>query len=315
MVSSNKKSFKKVLSYIIIAILAFILASFTATKVIYDACFPRYSPVCCTEGASADTLISNWSEPVSFNSGESVLKGYHFKGTKDALIVFATGHNSCTHDYTEQIKSFLDYGWGVFIYDNMGNGLSEGDSAVGFPQSLCDLLSALDYIEKNNKLGYNELLLFGHSRGGYAVCNALASKFDIAGVVSVAGINSAMEGIIEPAERKAGFLAYVNYPFLWLYQTAIFGKEMVDANAVTAINNSSVPTLIIHGSCDQTVSKDDFSIYSHKNEITSKTAEFLLYDEPEKNGHVDILFEADGSANADLMGIINGFYNQAINNN
>lgn len=306
MISSKKKSFLKVLRNIVITVLAVVISTFAVTKIVYDAVFKRYDCV------SNHYSISDFNgEEIEFLSGDKRLYGCLYGGGGDVLVVFIPGFHACTDDYLPQIKSFADSGFGVFAFDPTGSGKSEGDTAVGFSQIICDLKAALETIRKNDNFGFAHTVLFGHSRGGYAACCAVKDEYDISAVVSVAGINSAMEGVIQPAADKVGFLAYGNYPMLWAYQAMLFGADTVDSDAAKIISNSDIPVLIIHGKNDEQVPRDEYSVISHRDEICSTNAEYIICDTPGMDGHVDLLFDGDG-ANEQLMNSIKDFYLRSV---
>lgn len=333
MISQNKMNKRKVWKIIIIILLLIIIAFFAMTKIIYDACFRRYDIETIEVPAELCDMVAG-RQGVTFFSGGNELQGYLYSGnpqqapegqTEDTrkkhadeayareetgLVVIAPGYHSGTDNYLWQIQSFLEYGWDVFIFDTTGSCESEGKSSVGFSQELWDLDAALDYVETN--YDYDHLFLFGHSRGGYAVCGILGSDHDITAVVSVSGINSAMEGIMEPAARYAGPVAYSNYPLLWLYQVALFDEETVEVQANEEISNSQIPALIVQGNADDIVPMEESSIYSHRDEITSEYVEYYVCDIPGQNGHTNLLFDEDGTANDVLMQEINEFYYNII---
>ena len=56
--------------------------------------------------------------------------------------------------------------------------------------------------------------------------------------------------------------------------------------------------------------RDSSSIYSHREEITSDNVEYYICDIPGQNGHTDLMYNNDGTANDVLMNIINQFYSK-----
>ncbi len=315
MLSGKKFSFKKVLIVIVVVIFAFSAISLVVTKIVYDNIFDRYDEAQTEIPYELEEIVEK-REAHDYYSGENKLRGYLYRSSakqpQDALVVIAPGFNASTSDYLWQIKSLVDFGWSVFIFDATGCCESDGESAVGFPQILLDLDETVKYIENNKRFGYNELVLFGHSRGGYAVCCALEYKYDIAAVVSISGINSAMEGIIGSSVNYVGPLAYGNYGGLWVYQAYLFGTDVLNMSAEDAISNVDVPVLIIHGNNDEMVPKDKFSIISHKDDIDSDNIEYILCSEEGQDGHTNLLFDEDGTANEELMNEINEFLTKSI---
>ena len=180
---SKRKSAKRILSIIIIFIISFLIVSFAVTKIIYDGTFKRYDCLYHEYDPLSDKFALNY-ESLNFYSGENRLSAKLFKGDKDAkaLVVFAPGFNSCGENYIFQINSLLEGGFAVFIFDATGHCGSDGDSAKGFAQELLDLNAAINFIENEERFGYNSIALVGHSMGGYAVCCALAQNSNIAAV-------------------------------------------------------------------------------------------------------------------------------------
>lgn len=331
---------------IITILLLFIIGSFAMTKIIYDGIFKRYD----IEAEVPDALRSliELRESVTFYAGDYELQGYLYSvavipdnerddgaisetdddgaisetdGTKyddgsypvisgTPLVVIVPGFHAESDNYLWQVQSLLDYGYDVFIFDATGSGESGGNSYIGFSQELFDLDAALSYIEAT--YNYENIFLLGHSRGGYAACGMLGSEHEITAVVSVSGINSAMEAVIGSAENYVGPLAYGNYPLLWLYQVSLFDEDTVSLQADDCISNSEVPTLVIQGDADDTAPMDAGSIYSHKDEITSEHVEYYICDVPGQNGHTDLLFDPDGTANDVLMETIDTFFNDQM---
>lgn len=315
MASVKKFNLKRVLIILLIVIFAFCATSMVATKIIYDSIFVRYDGTPVEVPVQLADMVES-RENRDFLSGENKLSGYLYRceeaSANGNLVLIAPGFHAGADNFLWQVRSLLDYGWSVFIFDATGHCNSEGDSAVGFPQLLSDVESALNYIENNDRFGYNNIVLFGHSQGGYAVTCALSSDFDISAVVSVSGLNSAMDGIIGKAKSFAGPVVYGNYGFLWLYQVMLFGGDVANRSAVDAINESGVPVLIVHGTGDTAVPMDQFSIISYSEDITSDSVAYVICDEPEQDGHTDLLFDTDGTANDELMERINTFLTKHV---
>ncbi len=313
MTSIKKSRLKRVFKIIIIIFLIYGIVSFALTKVIYDGTFKRYDCAVSRPQALSDFVSSR--ETLSFPSGENQLSGYLYRAQsndKNSLIILLHGHNSCSDGYLWQIKELNDLGWSVMAFDSTGCCDSEGDSSVGFPQKIKDLNSALNYVEKNSRFGYNNIVLLGHSLGGYAACCALSFDYDIDAVVSISGINSAMEAAIGSAEGYVGPLAWGNYGFLWLYQALLFGAEKTNLRASDSISSSNVPVLIVNGENDKTAPLEKTSIISHKEEIEGSNTQYLIRSTPDNSGHTDLLFDSDGTANNELIEEINTFLINSI---
>lgn len=295
MMSWNKNKLRKGLSIVLVSLLLYATVSFAVTKAVYDACFPRY------EGAVSSDREEG--EAISFVSGGNRLAGRFYGGGGSALIVMAPGFRACREDYLPLVRAMRARDWDVLLYDATGSGASEGETSVGFSQALLDLDAALTFAQE--EYDYPCTFLLGHSRGGWAACGMLAGEHKIDGVVAVSALNSPMEAVIAPATRYVGPLAYGNYPFLWLYQSFLFGSRAVDLRADEAINDSTVPVLIVQGEEDADAPVDRYSLYSHREALRSDGVTLLLR---QGKGHTDLLFDGKGGADAELADEISDFF-------
>ena len=311
MVSEKKFNRRRIPRAIVIsAVLAFFILSFATTKIVYDRIFARYDePV---NVPNELTSMVQERQTVTFSSGENLLTGYYYEAPRPeqahGLILLVPGFSAGGDDYLWQISELRDLGWGVFTFDPTGTLQSQGESQVGFSQTIPDLEAALKYVENRQCFGYNKLVLVGHSRGAYAACCVLEQSSSVAAVVSISGVNSAMEAIMELSTKAIGPLSYGNYGFLWLYQAMLFGTDTLEKDASDAISEGSVPVLVVHGKSDEQIPMEKSSIFAHREQIHSEQVEFLLCDA----GHTDIMFDSDGTANNKLMQDIHSFLIRSI---
>jgi len=182
----------------------------------------------------------------------------------------------------------------VFSFDCTGSHESEGKGTIGLPQSVLDLSAALDYVESDSTLKDLPVMLYGHSWGGYAVAAVLNCDHDIAAAASIAGFNAPMGILFEQAKEMMGAFAYVEYPFMWAYQTMLFGRA-ARLTAVDGINSADTAVMVIHGDKDKTVSYDSAGIIAHKSEITNPNVVYKTCTTENHNGHRN-LFRSDAAA-------------------
>lgn len=310
MVSVKKSKFRKILIIISTVIFTFCALSLAVTKIVYDSIFARYDEAAEIPAALQEMVQER--RTYQFASGENLLTGYLYDAPEPdeayGLILLAPGFHAGGDDYLWQISELRAYGWSIFTFDATGTLQSQGENQVGFPQVVADLQAALNYVENNHRFGYNEIVLMGHSRGAYAACCALDGAKNVAAVVSVSGINSTMEGVMQMSSNAIGPVSYGNYGFLWLYQAMLFGTDMLEMNAAEIISQQNVPVLVVHGTKDSQVPVTGTSIISYREQITSPGVEYLLCEA----GHTDLLFDADGTANDVLMAQIHAFLLRSI---
>ena len=295
MMKPNTK--KRIVWIIIIVLLVNLIGMCVATVLIYDATFPRYDV--------DDLPYQTADREVTFLSGSNRLWGGLYEGERDGLIVLAPGYRACEGDYLHLIQELQAKGWAIFFFEPTGCCRSEGDSSVGFAQETLDLRAALDYVESENRFGYEKLMLLGHSRGGNAVCGAL--DLDITAAATINALGSDMEAIVSPVENVVGPLAYFNYPIMWLYQKLLFG-EYGGMKTAERIDAADVPVLVIQGASDPTATPTDTALYADKEDISSPRVEYYLCDKAGQDGHTDLLFDPDRTANNALVEQLHQFY-------
>jgi len=307
--SSKKKSLLKVLKVSIIIVLVFITVSMIATVFIYNGVFQTYRENTDNMSVAVSADVASYSSH-GYMSGENKLSGHLYETNSDSVIIIIPGFHAETDAFIPYVDEFCRNGFDVFTFDCTGHGESGGNSSVGFPQVIKDLDATLEYISE--KSSYKNIYLFGHSRGGYAACCALKDNKNISAVVSVSGVNSAMDGIMAYSTDTIGPIAYGNYPFLWIYQSMLFGTELSSRSASDCIQDTDVPVLIIQGKHDEQIPSDDFSVYSHMEDADSSNAKLVLYDNPGCDGHTTILFPQDGTANPDITSYAVNFFKNNI---
>ena len=276
-----------------------------ATAIVYDCIFARYDTAANIPG-ELQPIVQTRQE-CTFYSGENQLAGYYYSAADPdqayGLILLVPGFHAGGDDYLWQIRWFTEHNWGVFTFDTTGTLQSQGKRQVGFSQVIPDLEAALKYVENCDRFGYNNLVLMGHSRGGYAACCALQQDWDIAAVVSISGVNSPMEAVMERSRDTVGIVSYGGYGFLWLYQAMLFGADTLQTEAAAVISQQDTPVLVIHGKQDDQIPADSGAIIGYREQIDAPNVEYLMV----AGGHTDLLFDTDGTENTALMEQIQEF--------
>lgn len=224
------------------------------------------------------------ARPIDFKSNKGqTLNGFLYSSAKvdsyKALIVFSHGMGAGHHAYTTEINYFAQKGYLVLAYDNTGSCLSEGKKLYGFAQGVIDLKHALKFVESREDLKELPLLLAGHSWGGYSVCNvsAITPKNNIKGIVAFSPFNSLNKLINDNAKQKAKIDLSLLYPFFDIINFIRFGKAGI-LRSCDSIDNSSIPTLVMHGGNDLQVTLKNSPV-GLKNRISNNpNARTVLYE-------------------------------------
>ncbi|MDR1615838.1 MAG: lysophospholipase [Syntrophomonadaceae bacterium] len=260
-----------------ISVLVFCILSFISMAILFGILFGR------NELKSDDISlryeeIDNIKYPrttISFISRGNALCGYIYgEQNQKGLILFAHGIRSGADSFLPEVMYFVDKGWRVMTFDGTGTRRSEGKSILGLPQTKIDVEAAIEYIKSDNSLSTLPLVLYGHSMGGYAVAAALGNyRDDVEAVVCVAAFNSPADTMYFHSKNTVGILADIEYPFMWLYQTLLFGAD-ANITAVDGLNSSDTPVLIAYSENDLTVPHDEIGLYAYREEIINPRVNF-----------------------------------------
>lgn len=293
--TGKKKILKIILLTLVIVIAVFSAASFIIVKVNFDDVFGRTVLTDLTATLHYKDVEKDYPrEMLSFMSGENKLQGYLYgSGNTKGLVVISHGQGGGAENYTAETVRFVDEGYQVFGFDNTGCYNSEGDNCIGLVQSVIDLDAALTYIEQEPRFKELPILLYGHSWGGYAVTAIFNCDHNITASASVAGFNDPMQMIIEWARGMMGGFAYVEYPYIWLYNKTLFGGNL-ETTAVSGINNTDIPILLLHGTEDKTIGINESAIMAYRNDITNPNVQYKICDKPKQNGHSSLFHSAEG---------------------
>jgi pimeloyl-ACP methyl ester carboxylesterase len=285
----KRKALKVTFVSLVTLLFLFSVGSLIFSKVFYDDYFQRVNQPDYT-GLLRYSDVSGYERTkVTFNSGETLLTGYIYgEENQKGLVVISHGLGYGAEDYLAETLYFVDHGWRVFTFDNTGTYESQGQSERGLPQSVIDLDAALTYVESKPALSNLPVMLFGHSWGGYAVAAILNTTHPITAVVSVSGFNSPDDLLLEEAQREMGIFGYLEYPFLAIYQSWLFGDK-ANLSAVDGINQSETPVMIVHGTADESISYTGASIISRREKITNPNVIYKTCSVENHNGHKSLL--------------------------
>jgi len=191
----------------------------------------------------------------SFSSDKGQkLAGYLYSVGSDqhgiAVIAhgFGEGHNS----YMDAANYFAANGYYVFAYDATGCDKSEGEGVGGVPQGVIDLDHAISFIEGNNDIPELPIVLFGHSWGGYCVCNVLNYHPEVKAVIECSGFNSSSDMFESGGKSQAGDVIYAMTPFIRLHELLKYGKY-ASSTAMDGFDNTDASILVLHSADDNVI--------------------------------------------------------------
>lgn len=231
-------------------------------------------------------------EELKIPSGQNLLTAYLYgKNNMNGLIVVSPGHTDANDIKLYEIIYFVDNGWQVLCYDYTGSYTSQGQSLVGYNQSVHDLDSVLNYIESNDSLKDIPVVLFGHSLGAYASAAVLQYGHNVKAAVIASGFDTPKEQWLYSIERYTSRFHYLLYPYTRLFISMQYGKEQ-NLSAIDGINSVDIPVLVISGT-DDSFYGGESPIYKKRNRITNPNCSFMLKSEKGHNGHYDYFLSDD----------------------
>lgn len=195
------------------------------------------------------------AEPITFKSKDNAtINGYIYTNDKvknfNKVIIFFHGLGPGHLAYTKEIHRLLmDNNLAVIAYDNHGTNLSEGKTIIDLGWALVDADYFFRYIKSDVRFKESELILAGHSWGGYVAGNVLSVHPDIRvqKIIIINGLPAVYEMALKYTKGKV--IAKYFYRFL------IYLKLGKYANKATlkTLKAHHVKTLVFHGGLDSTI--------------------------------------------------------------
>ena len=188
------------------------------------------------------------------------LHGLIIDNSSDKWAVLVHGYDSNATGMLGYARKFLSEGYSVFLPDNRGFGLSEGNETTMGHFEKADLVK---WVRKlSDETHAKNIVLFGVSMGAATVMLASAENLpeNVRAVVEDCGYSS----VREEYEYNMPHTAHLPpYPFLWIVDIITRLKSgwsiLKDADCAKAVSRSKVPICFIHGESDTFV-----PYYMHK---------------------------------------------------
>lgn len=218
--------------------------------------------------------------PVYIKIGKKKIRGY-FSGdpASKKLVVISHGIQSDSSSYALEAEWFATHGFYVFSYDNFGCGESDGRHSGGLVSSAVTLDKILSRLEEDYPA--YEIVLYGHSWGGYAVLSLFSfSSHGVKRVVSVCPYNKPSRVSIDCGRKIFGAFTPLLYPAVCVNLFLQFGKKGF-LTAADGINSAPEDTrfIVVQAERDDIVGFSSSSLYLEKSEINRPDmVEFIIRD-------------------------------------
>lgn len=194
--------------------------------------------------------------PFSFvsDTGARLEGGFYYYDTPKAnkLVVFDHGMGAGHRAYMREIETLCKAGYLVFSYDHEGTANSEGKTIRGLTGSIHDLDMALNAIKESKYYEGREIIVVGHSWGGFSTKIITAFHPEVKKIVPMAGLSS-LELVVNsmvPNAFKSARKAILAYE-------ESLNPGYTSKNAAEVIKKSGTKALIFHSTDDPIVLSKD----------------------------------------------------------
>lgn len=223
---------------------------------IQDLKDPKYDPYRTEMKRIYQQLHDRPYEQVSILSGDGLqLTGryYHVRDGAPLDIGFHGYRSHSLVDFSGGTELSFLMGHNVLLVDERAHGNSEGRTISFGILERRDLLCWVDYAVQ--RFGVDvKILLYGVSMGGATVL--MASELDlphnVKGIIADCPYAKPLDVILHVGKSTA-FPHWLIRPFAILAARIYGGFDLLETDAVRAVQNTKVPILIIHGEADHYV--------------------------------------------------------------
>ena len=227
----------------------YVLLSAAATPVVLWIAFPRDD-----SGADGSFPLSG-SQEITIPSANGFLQGWIAEAEDSrGVVLLLHGVHGNAGQMAENMALFREMGWTPLAINATGVGASDGAWTRGIQQQSIDGRAALAWISEQPALKGLPIVVYGHSAGAWAAAR-LSREDTVDGVICVSGFDRPVVLMTTWAEHYAGPAAWLEIPFLRMWESILFGPEY-DASGEAALTESGKPALVVHGGADQTVPEE-----------------------------------------------------------
>ncbi len=183
------------------------------------------------------------------------------------LIIIMHGWGSNSEHMLPIAETFHNAGVNVLLLDSRCHGKSDGDSYSALPRFTEDIEHSIEFVKQEHSrktLSFNgRIILLGHSVGAGAVLYAASKRDDISAVISISAFGSPQwlmtryfEGFKLPKFLIRFLIAYIQW---------IIAHQFSEIAPVNTIKKLTIPTLVVHGTSDNTVPFEDAEHIQNNN--------------------------------------------------
>lgn len=152
-------------------------------------------------------------------------------GTAPMTVVYCHGNKGCIAERVEIFKRLRRLDINIFAFDYRGFGRSEGEPSENGVYA--DVRAAVDYVNRDRAVPFEQIILFGHSLGGAIAIDGALNRPQIAGLV----VQSSFTQNLDMARHF-----YPDLPVHWITRNGF--------RSIEKVRHLPMPKLFIHGDAD-----------------------------------------------------------------
>lgn len=237
---------------------------------------PQFQAVQHLMDGSTKIMESTQCEEVSIRSHDGLTLHGRFYAVKEnaPLIIVFHGYRSPTlRDCAGAFALGLKLGYNILAVDQRAHGKSEGRVISFGIKERYDCLTWIRYA--NSRFGDDtKIVLSGISMGAATVLMTASLDLpeNVKGIMADCPYASPA-AIIQKVSNDVGYPPKLAYPFIWLGALLFGGFRLNSCDAVSAVQNTNLPILLIHGEEDHFV-PCEMSRQIHKKAVISQLYTF-----------------------------------------
>lgn len=208
---------------------------------------------------SINDMLARPFEPVTITSydGKKLYGRYYHVADGVPVQILFHGYKSCAVvDCCGGSKFAGKLGQNALVIDQRSHGKSDGKAITFGVDERRDCLSWINYVR--SRFGEDvKIILSGISMGAATILMAidLGLPKNVVGIIADCPFSSP-KAIIQKVSKDLHLPAKIMYPFVKLAARLFAHFDLEESNAVSAVRNSDIPILLIHGEADYFVPCD-----------------------------------------------------------
>lgn len=223
---------------------------------------------------SEDDFTGLIKENFTFKNSSGLIVSYFYYFYKnyktDKTILFLHGIGPGHTAYLREINELCKNGYKVLTLDYIGCDKSEGDSIYSINEPTKDVIELLDYLNLKE-----EIIVIGHSLGGYTALNVINLREKIKKAVVISGFYSLKSGL-----RAITKLNLMLHPIIKYENNLLEDYSNIDNLAY--LRNTDDKILFIH-SLDDNIVSYKFSTGYIKRHVKNNNLSYLINDGKKHN--------------------------------